>query len=419
MKKTFIPMLTLSLMLGVASSGFAAANPFTDVPKDHWSFDAVQKLAQSGVIEGYGDDTFRGDAHITRYEMATMVARAMAKESTSGSDKAVIDQLAKEYADELQNLGVRVTDLEKKSDNVQFSGTLKLESARSEYDGVKDSTESLATLELDITATVNDEWAVKGVIEAESDLKSDSSAETTLTQAYAEGKLFGAQAKLGKFGTFDAESLSAGGMIIDTEVSGAEFTFGDKLSTILTIGRLNADEYSLTENFDASDYQALQFVYQANDKLALDAGYYHIKNSGAFIDGDSFADKNGIWSVGADYQIAPELILGGAYAVSSLTSAPELSGNSEKAYSVQLTYKGTESEIPHSYGLWAAYRKLGELATIAPTYDGADVDQKGFEIGVDYMIAKNILGKVVYFDGEEINSGNDVKKIFGQLEFSF
>ena len=57
---------------------------------------------------------------MTRYEMAQIVARAMAKTDLEKADKALVDKLAAEFAEELDNLGVRVADLEKKSDNVKW-----------------------------------------------------------------------------------------------------------------------------------------------------------------------------------------------------------------------------------------------------------------------------------------------------------
>ena len=121
MKKFLVSALTATLLTGTASAAFAAANPFEDVPTGHWAYDAIAQLAADGVIEGYGDGTYRGDQEITRYEMAQMVARAMAK---GGGDKALIDKLAAEFADELNSLGVRVSALEKKVDNVKWQGTL-------------------------------------------------------------------------------------------------------------------------------------------------------------------------------------------------------------------------------------------------------------------------------------------------------
>ncbi len=124
MKKSLVSVLTTALVVGSAQATFAAANPFEDVPADHWAYDAVAQLAADGVIEGYGDSTYRGGQEITRYEMAQMIARAMAKGS-SGADKALIDKLAAEFADELQSLGVRVAALEKKVDNVKWQGEIK------------------------------------------------------------------------------------------------------------------------------------------------------------------------------------------------------------------------------------------------------------------------------------------------------
>lgn len=112
-----------AVILGTAGTGFAAANPFSDVPADHWAYDAVSQLAKDGVIEGYGDGSFNGNKNITRYEMAQMIAKAMAKQNVGANDKAVIDKLAAEFSDELNNLGVRVANLEKNSDNVKWSGS--------------------------------------------------------------------------------------------------------------------------------------------------------------------------------------------------------------------------------------------------------------------------------------------------------
>ena len=80
MKKTLVSALTTALVVGAASTTFAAANPFADVPADHWAYDAVAQLVQDGVVNGYGaDGTFKGDQNMSRYEMAQIVAKATAK----------------------------------------------------------------------------------------------------------------------------------------------------------------------------------------------------------------------------------------------------------------------------------------------------------------------------------------------------
>ena len=123
MRKIFSAMAA-AFIVGTSATTFAAANPFSDVPAGHWAYQSVAKLAQAGVIEGYGDNTFRGDRNITRYEMAQMIAKAMAK-NPSGVTKADLDKLAAEFRDELDALGVRVAELEKYSDKVIWNGELR------------------------------------------------------------------------------------------------------------------------------------------------------------------------------------------------------------------------------------------------------------------------------------------------------
>ena len=109
-------ILSAAVTLGQLLSASAfAANPFADVPAGHWAYESISKLTAAGVIEGYGDDTFRGDRLMTRYEMAQIVAKAMAK-------GANVDRLAAEFAEELDAMGMRVAALEKKSDNVKVTG---------------------------------------------------------------------------------------------------------------------------------------------------------------------------------------------------------------------------------------------------------------------------------------------------------
>ncbi|MBR0325472.1 MAG: S-layer homology domain-containing protein, partial [Selenomonadales bacterium] len=117
MNKKLIGMITSALVIGAAST--ALANPFADVPADHWAYDAIDQLAADGVIEGYNDGTFAGDKAITRYEMAQIVARAMANTDVDAADKATIDKLAAEFSAELDSLGVRVDALEKKVSGIK------------------------------------------------------------------------------------------------------------------------------------------------------------------------------------------------------------------------------------------------------------------------------------------------------------
>ncbi len=71
----FLATITLAILLLLGSaSTFAASMPFSDVPNGHWAYDAVNQLASEGIVNGYKDNTFRGQRNITRYEFTTMLA---------------------------------------------------------------------------------------------------------------------------------------------------------------------------------------------------------------------------------------------------------------------------------------------------------------------------------------------------------
>lgn len=125
MKKRLLKIaVTTALTAAFAVPAFA--NPFSDLPAKHWAYDAVSKLQQAGVVDGYSDNTFKGDKTVTRYEMAQIVSKAMSK-SLNSDQKATVDQLSKEFAVELNSMGVKVDGLQNQVDNmVKVSGDARM-----------------------------------------------------------------------------------------------------------------------------------------------------------------------------------------------------------------------------------------------------------------------------------------------------
>ena len=75
----------------------AAEGSLADVPKDHWSYAAIDMLVQDGIIEGNPDGTFEGGRAMSRYEMAAIVARAV--ENSKDADlktKGLVEMLKTE-----------------------------------------------------------------------------------------------------------------------------------------------------------------------------------------------------------------------------------------------------------------------------------------------------------------------------------
>ena len=95
-----------------------AAPLFPDVPEQHWAGDAVATLVSRGLLEGYPDGSFKGDRAMSRWEVATLVARALARleaEHATFASRADLDALRpliEGLRDELEALGVRVDNLE-------------------------------------------------------------------------------------------------------------------------------------------------------------------------------------------------------------------------------------------------------------------------------------------------------------------
>ena len=399
MKKSLV--LAMAMALGVTASAYAA-NPFSDVPAGHWAYDSINKLAAAGVIEGYGDSTFGGDKLMTRYEMAQIVAKAMAK-------GANVDKLAAEFADELDTLGVRVANLEKKADNVKVTGEL-----RYKYMSKKGDANENATFENDlrsriwVTGQINDDWSYTGMIENTQDFYGERAnkgdEDTFFARAYVEGKIGGLNVTAGRYNAF-----LANGNIYDDKVDGAEVSYGDKVKVTGFAGKAT--------EVDGGNYAGGELAGSFGDLNAA-AGYVNYKDLG-----DVDSQDNAIWYVGADYTMG-DVNLSAMY----LKGDKSLNDVDEKVldddgWTVGLAYKGAEASEAGSWGLFANYYDLGGQTYIAHTTDANTFDGvgfKGYGVGANYTFAKNIVGTVAYYDTEnKLNSKVDDQRVWADLTFTF
>lgn len=423
MKKTLVSALTTALVVGVASTTFAASNPFSDVPADHWAYDAVSQLAADGIIDGYGDSTFQGSKNITRYEMAQMVAKAMAK-NPSGVDKALVDKLAAEFADELNNLGVRVANLERNADMVKWNGEARFTYAnhQSENDGDRttskhDDTNQLK-FRLEPTAEVNSNWQVKARLDADVETKDDTTSDVTLKRIWAQGNYDNFTAKLGKFAPIDSSSIA------DVQFSGAEVAFGNQLKFTAGAGRLSYNEdkkgvgKAIGEGSTASNYQYAGLDY-ATGKLGVGAHYHHLGNKEGFANngyvaaGAAAKDDANIWKLGADYRFDKNVALGAFYAQNSEAE------QYDHAWNAEVNYKGAQKQNVGTWGAWVAYRYLGQNSVVNSTYDAIKANEKGFEVGTNYTLFKNTILTGRYGWGKNIATDKDVHTVFGRVQFFF
>lgn len=458
-------ILGLSTVALIMSTGIAAAanNPFSDVPADSWAYDAVSTLAADGIIDGYPDGTYQGQKTMTRYEMAQIVARAMTKTDMEKADKALVDKLAAEFADELDNLGVRVADLEKKSDNVIFTGTARLRYDDGDINATnsKANDEDIAShshIESWIKGKVNEDWTAIAQVETEYNMQTDSITAYNgkgfhVNKIYAEGPLFGGTVKAGRYGEF-----SSYGRIIDTEVAGLEYTWGDTnegLSGALTYGRLSHDERNMAgttfeaygkdgeqsdfgiklgaDGKQAGEYTAARLKYNFSPVTAMGVTYGHLDNltveesytnTGKLL--NSYSDDGAnIWEVGFNTTLADNLTWMTAYSKSDRDGVYDSVGSEVKndGWFSELRYKKHDITDPGSFAIFANYRNVGALSTIDATVDYTE-NIKGWTLGFDYVPIENTTIEVFYINGKQVNATTDEgiqdADIFrAQMEFYF
>lgn len=432
MKKTLVSALTTALVVGAASTTFAAANPFADVPADHWAYDAVAQLVQDGVVNGYAaDGTFKGDQNMSRYEMAQIVAKAMAKsEAADNNNKALIDKLAAEFSDELANLGVRVADLEAKTDNVKWEGLIRYDWNTTNYASQKDhrqAEDNSLKLRFEPSMTINENWT--GHARIDYDIQKDNTAADTdgaeVAKIYTEGQYDKFNVKLGRFGSF---SDASHGLVFDTEVTGAEFTYAptEAWKVKATAARYTPDVRLAngTKANDSATYWAVEAGY-AQGKWDAGLGYHNVLDTHTYQKGAT--DVKGSFHVvdlGVGYAFDKNVKLTGDYAWGVSQNKYENAANN--AYSVQLNYKGADAADAGSWGAYVAYRQMAPFASIEPTYDfkkGAAglMTLKGWEIGADYTFTKNIIATAKYFNGKDTAVANDdkVTGMWTRVDFLF
>ena len=413
MKKSLV--LAMAMALGVTASAYAA-NPFSDVPAGHWAYDSVAKLAAAGVVDGYADGAFDGDKLMTRYEMAQIVAKAMAK----GAD---CDKLAAEFADELDTLGVRVAKLEKGADNVKITGETRLR-----YWNFDSSDDSLGSngdktalrTRIWIKGQVNDDWSATAMLENTQTFNGTSSdageENTSFQRAYVNGKVGGLAVQAGRYSFCDF----LGGLVYDDRVDGVQVSYGKDVKVTAAVAKA-------TDKDSHNNGEDMAYV-EVGTKLGVvdaKAAYYNVED--VMVAGGPEVE---LYAVSAGLPVAKDLKFAATYLINE---SDDFGDYADDGYVLALNYKGAKASKPGSWGAWAKYYDQPWGTFVAPTFEaddaGADDDFfygmwggfKGYGVGVDYAIAKNIVAQVKYYDLEAQDDifGDEREVLYAQVNFSF
>ncbi|QDR82051.1 S-layer homology domain-containing protein [Sporomusa termitida] len=401
MKQQTALALAAVFALSVAGTALAApANPFVDVPAKHWAYDSVSKLAQAGIISGYGDGTYRGDRTLTRYEMATIVGKALANSEKADAEiQKELDALQAEFADELYTLGVRVDEIEKKVDNTKLTGVIRARFDDNDILGTKTQDAKLRT-RIMVTGKISDDWTYNARLQNVQNLKSGGNDDSTvLNIANVTGKVGDATVTVGRYSV-----LPAYGIVIDDQVDGGMVSFGNKLKVDLA-----AYKFGTVATADLKSEDTIYMAnlgYALNDKANVRGAYFH---------NDDGAQRD-IFEVGLDYKLVNNLVVSGAYAKEDV--------DKNDSYFVKLAYKGAAKNAAGSYGVYGMYREVNPNTYFAPTFDqdfaGKNGDGKGYEVGFTYTPMKNALLTTTYTDLDGLTDKNENSKYYrAQVEFYF
>jgi len=350
---------------------------------------------------------------MTRYEMAQIVAKAMAK-------GANVDKLAAEFADELDNLGVRVANLEKKADNVKITGEMRYHYV--EHDGVdKDGKDFSYATQLRsriwVNGQINDDWKYTGMIENIQDLKNNTGDETTKFQrAYVNGKLGGLAVQAGRYHAKWSE-----GNVYDNRFDGVQVAYGKDVKLTAGYGKA-AHTTGLETPAKAANAKDTYYAELSGkvENLSLAAGYYKFEDVKEKVGVD---DK--IWTVAANYAFDKNFKLGAMY----LNGDKDGYKGDDDGFVVTASYKGAKAAKAGSWGLVAKYYDQGASTYIDHTMNGLADNKlftsnkaegfKGYSVAANYTFAKNIVGQVEWYDLEQKEGNKDAQTLWSQVVFTF
>ena len=403
MKKQFAAIFAATAVLGVTTA--FAANPFSDVTPDSWAYQAVSQLANAGIVNGYPDGTFKGQNNITRYEMAQMVAKAMANQDRANAEQqAMINRLADEFSNELNNLGVRVARLEDRVGNVKVTGDARLRYRDAEHADSKFD----ARARVQFNAKVNDRTdAVVRVTSGNFELgnsQNGGNANATIDRAYVNHK-FGERVSL-KAGRFN--QVIGGGLAFDGTFDGAQLNAGnDKIKAQAAYGYMVSGEAAgLTK-----DQNVTNTYLGLNGKLGkhtMVGGFYDRVNQ------DSSNGYKNIYGFNANANF-DKVWVGGEWLKDSHV-------DESQAWTAGLGYGNYNIAKKGSWDVKGQYFNAKANAPIVDTtYNHIyTTDAKGWMASVNYALQNNVGLSANYgFDWKDQN-GNDKADFYrADLNYKF
>ncbi len=438
MKTKVLAALVATMAVG-ATCAFAA-NPFVDVPSDSWAYKSVVELADAGIVQGVDGSYFQGGRNITRYEAAEMVAKAMAHmDKASVEQRALINKLADEYADELNNLGVRVSNLENKVGNVKLTGDARI---RYRYmDKVKENDNSWDyRIRLRANANVNDRTTVTyGISSNNHSFGDNNSASSGVVGKYSDSSdiytdIAKVDTKLGQnwtasVGRTDAYKIGNGYSYNSGDAfDRAELKYNNgKVAVTAGYGKFKEGNAAQTSTYDASATNkktgenttgrsalGVRTGYGEIDGFfgnGSSAGVYYNSFNGA-KDGSNFIADD-LWGAYVSYNFGSKWNALVNYENVGFTGDNKNIDNDSSAdlWIGKLQYGKASMAAPKSWDMWVEYINAADGAFIGTVGNswrtlGQLDNMKSWGVGIDYTFAKNAQFNIMQSFSSSVKTGD-------------
>ena len=415
MNKKLVASLVATMAVGATAF---AANPFVDVPSDSWAYNSVVELANSGIIQGVDGVHFQGERNITRYEAAEIVAKAMAHEDRANAEqRALINRLADEFSDELNNLGVRVSNLEDRVGNVKLTGDARVrfryKKSTVAADNIKNDKSWDFRGRLRANAKINDRAdAVIGV--------SYSTSFANQTAASADGdKLFVDRAYVNyaldnghkwnvMVGRYDYELGNATGIQYGDNFDGAQLKFANK-KMAATAGYGKFKEGLLNDTKTA--YGELEGFFGGGSVAGSAVGAFYNN----FNKGIGAAAPDDLWGAYTSLNFAKKFNFLGEY---QKVNNPGTSTDADVFYG-KLQYGKALFAQPKTWDLWVDYVNIDKNGVYGGTGNWRTNSllgiggngAKGWGVGADYAFAKNAQFQVFRTFASKDKGNDDINEL--------
>lgn len=266
------------------------------------------------------------------------------------------------------------------------------------------------------------DWRVTSQLESQinlEDFSRNGERGVNMTKLWAGGTVYDkVKARVGKFGAF-----SSYGRVLDNEITGAELFFDYKYPTKVSAGRVTKhfnDNPWGVEAHKSGIYAVQSVLPLANDRAHIGGTYVFVNN----VNNQGNRDHASFGEIGFDFKPIDDVTVMAAYSRSNL-DVKDSAGDDVQKHGVfaEVKYKNADWNVRNSYDVYVNYRNVGAMSGISSVNDYSK-NVKGFQVGADYVLLKNLKLGAFYLAGKQVNptvgtEKQDVNVWRAQVEYKF